>query len=263
VLDERDIDGEEFAELLRGNEVVLRAVGEDASVAHHDHAIDFGEDVGEVVRDHENANALASDAAQGLAQLALRGEVERVGRLVEQEHLGAMDEGAGNHDAALLAGGHFANQFLFEMRGLHQVQSFMGAGTHCWGDVKVGPERGRGEESGRDGIDARGDGGALAGEFGRDDTEMGAELRDIPALAPEQEQLHFGHDDGVALAGDGANERGFAAAVGAEDGDVLALLDAEGKIVQDDVVAARDADVLHEEEFGFGWVAQEKAAGLR
>ena len=41
--------------------------------------------------------------------------------------------------------------------------------------------------------------------------------------------------DGVALAGDGLDEGGFAAAVGAEDGDVLAGVDGEVDVVEDDV----------------------------
>ena len=50
-------------------------------------------------------------------------------------------------------------------------------------------------------------------------------------------------DDGVALAGDGLDEGGFAAAVGAEDGDVLAGVDGEVDVVEDDVVAAGYVDV--------------------
>ncbi len=41
------------------------------------------------------------DMAKGLAQFALGGEVESVGGLVEEEHLRLVDEGAGDHDAAL------------------------------------------------------------------------------------------------------------------------------------------------------------------
>ena len=67
----------------------------------------------------------------------------------------------------------------------------------------------------------------------------------------------MGCDDGIALAGEGADQRGFAAAIGAEDGDVFAIGDAaEGDVVKDDVVAARDADVAHEKEVGFGGLGQ-------
>ena len=82
----------------------LRPVGDDAAGAHHDDAGDLGQDVGEVMRHHHDASSLLGDQAQGFAEFALGGEVEGVRGLVEQEHAGLMDEGAGNHDTALLAG---------------------------------------------------------------------------------------------------------------------------------------------------------------
>jgi hypothetical protein len=55
-------------------------------------------------------------------------------------------------------------------------------------------------------------------------------------------------DDGVELAVHGADEGGFAAAVGAEDGDVFAGLDGEVDVVEDDAVAGGYVDVAHVEE---------------
>jgi len=90
----------------------------------------------------------------------------------------------------------------------------------------------------------------FAGQFRGDNAQMSAELRNIPALAAEQAQLRGGRDDGIALAGDGFDERDFPAAVGAKDSDVFAVGDAGGDCVQDDVVAAGDRDVAHDEEVG-------------
>lgn len=249
-LEQVDFDTEQVAELLRGDQLLPGAVGEDAAVAHHDDAVDLRQDVGQVVRDHENADALAGDAAQRFAELALSGEIEGVGGLVEEEHLRLVDEGAGNHDAALLAGRHLSDKLGFEMRGLHQVQRLVGAVAHLRRDVEIRPEGGGGEKAGDNGVEAGGDGGAFARELGGDDAEMGAELRDVPAGSAKETQLGGGRDDRVALAGDGFDERRFAAAIGAEDGDVLAAGDAQGDVVEDDIVAAGDVDVAHEEEFG-------------
>ena len=55
--------------------------------------------------------------------------------------------------------------------------------------------------------------------------------------------LRFRMDDGVALAGDGLDEGGLTATVGAEDGDVLAGVDGEIDVVEDDVVSAGYVDV--------------------
>jgi len=250
VLDEADFDAEEVAELFGCEEFPFGGVGEDAAFAHHDDAVDFGKDVGDVVGDEKDAGALLSYAAEGRAEFALGGEVEGVGGLVEQEHLRPVDEGAGDHDAALLAGRHLSDEFRFEVRGLHEVESLVGALAHLRGDVEIGPEGRGGEEAGDNGVKAGGDGGALAREFGGDDAEVGTELGDVPARAAEETEIGRGGDDGVALAGEGFDEGGFAAAIGTEDGKVFTVGDAEGDGVEDDVVAAGDTDVAHEEEVG-------------
>ena len=250
MLHEGHFNAEERAKFGRGQQVALRTVGKDAAVFHHDDAVDFGQDVCQMVGDHKYAHALPGHMPEGLAQLALGGEVEGVRRLVEQKHLRLVDKGPGDHDAPLLPGRHFTHQLRFEVGGLHEVEGLACSGAHFRRDVKVGPQGRRGEESGNHGIDAARDGRALAREFRGDDAEVGAQLRNIPALPAKEPELRCGRDDGVALAGDGADERGFAAAVGAEDGDVLAVGDAEGDSVQDDVVAAGDRDIVHRKEIG-------------
>ena len=52
-------------------------------------------------------------------------------------------------------------------------------------------------------------------------------------------------NDGVDFAVHGANEGGFAAAVGSEDGDVFAGGDGEVDVVEDDGVAEGYVDVGH------------------
>lgn len=55
-------------------------------------------------------------------------------------------------------------------------------------------------------------------------------------------------DEGVKLAGDGFEQGGFAAAVGAEDGEVFAGVEGEGDVVEDGLVAAGYGDVLEIED---------------
>jgi len=163
VLNEGDIDAEELAKLRGREQVAFGAVRVDTALFHHDDAVDFRKDIGQVVGDHENADTLLGDAAESLAELALSGEIEGVGGLIEEKHFRLVDEGTGDHDAALLACGHFANQLGGEVIGLHEVQSFAGTGAHFGGDMEIGPEGRGGEESGNDGIEAAGDGRAFAG----------------------------------------------------------------------------------------------------
>ena len=101
-----DADGgvEELAEPGRGKQFVTGTVGNDAAGTHENDALDFREDVAEMMGDKDQAGALGSETAQGFAEFALGGEVEGVGWLVEQELAGPVDEGAGDEDAALFAG---------------------------------------------------------------------------------------------------------------------------------------------------------------
>ena len=67
-----------------------------------------------------------------------------------------------------------------------------------------------------------------------------------------------GLHDGIDLAGDGEDQRGLAAAVGAEDRDMLAGADAEVDVVQHDAIAARHVHVFQLEKLMFvdlrrGW----------
>lgn len=116
-----EVDGglEEVGEGGGGEEFGAGAVSDDTTFAHEEDAGDFGDDVGDVVGNEEDAGAALGERAEEAAELALSGEVEGVGGLVEQEHgeAGAgggagADESAGDHDPALLAGGHLADQFF-------------------------------------------------------------------------------------------------------------------------------------------------------
>ena len=123
------------------------------------------------------------------------------------------------------------------------MEDFVGAGAHGFGDGEVGPEGRAGEEAGENGVTSGGGEGLFAGEFGGDYAETLFEFGEIPALTTEDADLGFWQGDGVALAGDGLDEGGLTAAVGAEDGDVLAGVDEEVDVVEDDVVAASYIDV--------------------
>jgi len=96
--------------------------------------------------------------------------------------------------------------------------------------------------------------GGAAGEFRGDDTEALLEFGKVPALATEDADLRFRLGNWIALAGDGLDEAGFAATVGAEDGDVLSGVDGEIDVVEDDVVTAGDIDVGQMQERGHSFL---------
>src|ERR1039458_3464307 len=94
----------QFAQARFGQQLVSRPVSHDAATAHENDALDLRQDIAQMVGDHHQARTFASEAAKRLAQLALGGQIERVGGLVEKKLLRAVHKRASNEDAALLAG---------------------------------------------------------------------------------------------------------------------------------------------------------------
>ena len=139
-----------------------------------------------------------------------------------------------------------------EMCSLHEFERGVSASAHLGRDVQVGPERGGGEKSGDDGVDTARDTGALARQVRlRRRRGAGEAGRHPIARGRAGGCCVSGVDDGIALAGDGLDQRGFSAAVGTEDGDVLSSGDAEADVVEHDGFATGYVDVLHVEKFGF------------
>ena len=207
-----------------------------------------------------------------MAEFALGVEVEGVGGLIEEEHGGCgcragAYEGSADHDATLLAGGHLAYGLVGEVGGADLLEYLVGAGVHGRGDGgnEIGPEGGAGEEAGEDGVAAGGVERGLTGELGGDYAEALFEFGEVPAVTTEDADAGFGlavaWRDGVALAGDGLDEGGFAAAVGAEEGDVLAGGYGEVDVVEDDVFAAGNVDVL-EMQKGCHVIYEDRRSGV-
>lgn len=240
-----DLDTEQFAQAGRGEQAGLGAVGEDAALAHHDHAIDLGQDVGEMMRDQKNAGSLLRQTAQGVPQLPLRGQVEGVAGLIEQKNPRAMDESAADENALGFPGRHLPDGLGAEMFDFKPAKNFFSAIDHFTRDAKVWPQGGARKKSGDDGVAAQGVRGAFAGKLGGDDTEMTAQLGEVPAFAAEDAEVRAFPDERISLAGEGLDQGRFAAAVGAKDSDVLSRPDAERDIVQHDGVAAGDKNILH------------------
>src|ERR1700761_7172691 len=66
---------EEIGEVGFCEEFFTRAIGQDAALLHEDNAVDFGEDIAEVVGDEDEPGAFLREAAHGVAELALGGQV--------------------------------------------------------------------------------------------------------------------------------------------------------------------------------------------
>ena len=162
-----DVNGgvEELGKAGRCEELLTGTVTDDTAGTHENDALDFRQDVAEVMRNEHEAGAFSGEAAEGLSKLALGGKIEGVGWLVEKQLAGAMDKSTGDEDAALFASRHFTYKLIGEVSGFHALQGFGGEFAHFIGDVEIGPERGRRKESGDDGVQPGGNCGAFAGKL--------------------------------------------------------------------------------------------------
>ena len=108
----------------------------------------------------------------------------------------------------------------------------------------VGPDADGAEEAGEDEFAAFDVAGALGHEVVADEAEVVAEVKYVPVGGAEDFERGFGAEQRVAFAGDGFNESRFAAAIGAEDGDVFAGVDGEVEAVEGAASAAFDEYVF-------------------
>jgi len=140
VVADANLISEQVGEDRFGEELFPGAIGKDATLAHEDDALHLGWDIAEVMGDEDEAGALVDEAAEALAEISLGGEVEGVGWLIEEDLAGPVDEGSGDEDAALFAGGHFSDGLGGEMAGVDAGQGLDGPLTHFAGDDEIGPE---------------------------------------------------------------------------------------------------------------------------
>ena len=202
--------------------------------AHDGDAVAHGERLLLVVRDEDEGDAaLALDALELELHLTAELEVERAERLIEQEDVGAVDERAGDGDALLLAAGEAGDTALFEPGEADELEhaadllcglllvlaAQIGAEGDVLRDVQVREERIALE----DGID-----GALVGRQGDD-------------ILPLVENFAAGRRFKAA---DAAQQRGFAAAGGAEQRHELVLADVNAHAAEGgEAVLEDDADI--------------------
>src|SRR5690606_33525317 len=187
-----------------------------------------GEDVGRdavqepaVVADHEG---VAGEFQQRVLERAQGLHVEVVGRLVEQQHVAALQQGLGHVQAAALAAGQGADPLLLVL-ALEVEAADVGARLDL------------------DAVDVE------DVEAGVDPLEHGLVACQRVAALVDVGQVHGRADHdlagvGLFLAGDHLEERGLAGAVGADDAADRARRHDEAQVVDEQAVAEALGDVL-------------------
>jgi hypothetical protein len=153
-----------------------------------------------------------------------------------------------------LTGGHLPNGLLRKLHRINLPQHFLRPLPHWFSNSQIRPEGTAREEPRENGVAT----GRLKRrppwKLCRNHSESLLQLGQIPPFATEDADLRVRVDDGVALTGHRLDKGGFAAAVGAEDGDVLAGVDGEVDVVEDDVVATGHVDVGKMQERGHSFL---------
>ena len=248
-------------------EFVVAGIGRQRPAVDLDDLADDAVHEGAVVRGHQQR---ALVALQELLQPDQALDVEMVRRLVEQHGVRRHQQDAGQRDAHLPAAGEGADI------ALHHRRTEAEAGQHLAGAAV--------ERIAVEGLEAplhpavAGDdllhlvGAVGIGHGGFEHRELGRDARDrAGAVHHRRDDAHPRHladilaeiaDGGAAidrdlalvgglLAGDEAEQRGLAGAVGADEADLLALLQGGGSLDEDDLLAVLLADAF-EPDHGCG-----------
>jgi len=232
----------------------LRAglVGDDLAVVHGDHAAGAGGE-GLVVGDHDDGLAGVGEELEDFGDFFAVGAVEISGWFIGEDDGGLVGEGAGDGDALLLAAGEavgFAFEFLAQAELFEEESSAIEGGglaeaaefEHGEGDVFLGGEFLEEVVELEDEADFF---VAEAGEVGV--VELHGVFAADEDAAGGNETVAIGVGLGGAIeAAEEIEEGAFAGAAGADDGNVLAVVDFQIDAFEDVVDGVAGAEELVE-----------------
>ena len=87
-------------------------------------------------------------------------------------------------------------------------------------------------------------------QFARNNPQQRAQLEHVPGIAPQDGQRRSGLGQRIAFARDGFDQRGLAAPVRSQDGDVLPRPDGERNVVEHSFAAQHDGHVAEIQQRG-------------
>lgn len=105
VLDDFDGTAVAFAEEGGGEDLGFGSVGENGTVFEKNHAVDFGNDLPDLMGDKEESGALSGKVAEGGKQTPGSGEIERGAGFVQDQQGRSGGEGAREETANFFTGG--------------------------------------------------------------------------------------------------------------------------------------------------------------
>ena len=182
---------------------------------------------------HDDPDAVGGEGGDESGDDVAAGRVEAVEGLVHHDQLGLGDEGAGHEDALALPAAERAETMGGAVGKVDLLEGFAHAAPHVRGDAPTPP--GLGDQAHGDDLGgADREGQVQVGALGDQ-----ADARRSDGHAPRQD---------LAAADDGAQERGFAAAVGANKREGLTPIHVEGQAGQRRGIAIPQRRVLKRNE---------------
>jgi len=236
-------------EMRAGEDAFVCAGGEEAAGAEEEGVGEKGDDFFDVMGDEEEGGGAAfrAEAVEEGEEVFAGEGIEAGARFVEDEEGRAGHEGAGDEDALAFALGEDAPGTLGEIFRLDlDKEAEGGSAVNGEGAAPVGDH---GVATGDDG----GEGGFVVGDAladaGADEADAGAEVAPV-AFTKGLAEDGDGPARGWEVAGEGAEEGGFAGTVGTEDDPMLAGGDAPSDAVEDADGAALDGELADGEDHG-------------
>ena len=170
----------ESRELLAREDQIFGSIGEQFSFLEENDAINFGNNFRDVMSDEKDAESGASELAHDQAKLELTGNVEGVARLVEEQGVRIVNQGASDERALGFSGGHFEDRAFGKVSDAHAGQGGVSVGVMFGMRPMIGENAGAAEEAGEHHVETGGVGSASGEEIRGDDAEGGAKFKDIP-----------------------------------------------------------------------------------
>jgi len=147
------------------------AVGHNAPFAQEDHAIDFRDDFGDVMGNQQNGYPGLRQLPQCVAQLELRGDVQRVAGLVKEQRSRLVDEGPRDERALGFAGRHLGHRAVGQMSDAQAAERVRSARQMLRIRMVVWKDARAAEKAGKDHVAPCGVRGARSQQIGRDDAQ--------------------------------------------------------------------------------------------
>src|SRR5690348_6120243 len=246
-----EINAEERRKMPSRKDLLFRPICQNPALPQKNHALDFRNDLRNVVSHQKNANPTLRPLTNRIPKLNLRGDVQRVAGLVEQQRSRVMHQRPRDQGSLGFARRHLGDRTSREMRDSQTGERGHGSRQMRWIRMMVRKDAPAAKKTGKHNVATSGVRRGRSEQVRRDDSKQRTQLKDVPALASQNRNRGAFPDQGITLPRDRFDQSGFAAAVGSEDADVFAGSDAKSDSIESRPIrgcSAHHSDIVQGQE---------------